>query len=179
MGEDGTIQGEIRIYRKSTDQRLYTALLAPTPIPHGATATVPALVEWSPPAPADQDYYCLLDCQATNDLGHCFNSFLGPFYFDIRPSPMGPAPAAHHATHESGGMDELSIQDLAGVPACRGLTSGVASLDSTTKVPALELGGDPGATPNAVFLAGDQTWKAGTSTPVNWSLVIAYAIALG
>jgi hypothetical protein len=115
--EDAIITGTIRIYRRSTDQRVYTSELATTTLNHGTYATIPALTAWSPGAPAD-DYYCLADILATSFLpGPPIRSTLGAWTFAIKPGPMGPAPAAHAATHELGGMDEVDLTDLQGILA--------------------------------------------------------------
>jgi len=111
--EDATITGHVRIYRKSTDTLEYTSELAETELEHGTTATIPALSAWSPGAPADDDYFILADIVATSYLpGPPLPAVLGAFTFDVKPGPMGPAPAGHHATHENGGMDEIPIEDL-------------------------------------------------------------------
>jgi len=119
--EDATITGHVRIYRKSTDSLEYTSELAETELEHGTTATIPALSAWSPGAPADDDYFILADIVATSYLpGPPLPAVLGAFTFDIKPGPMGPAPAGHHATHENGGMDEVDCTGLVGaggVPA--------------------------------------------------------------
>lgn len=114
--EDAIITGTIRIYRRSTDQRVYTSELATTTLNHGTYATIPALTAWSPGAPADDDYYVLADILATSFLpGPPIRSTLGAWTFDIKPGPMGPAPAAHASTHELGGMDELDVSGLTGL----------------------------------------------------------------
>jgi len=113
--EDATITGHVRIYRKSTDSLEYTSELAETELEHGTTATIPALSAWSPGAPADDDYFILADIVATSYLpGPPLPAVLGAFTFDIKPGPMGPAPAGHHATHENGGMDEVDCTGLVG-----------------------------------------------------------------
>jgi len=113
--EDATITGHVRIYRKSTDTLEFTSELAETELGHGTTATIPALSAWSPGAPADDDYFILADIVATSYLpGPPLPAVLGAFTFDIKPGPMGPAPAGHHATHENGGMDEVDCTGLVG-----------------------------------------------------------------
>jgi hypothetical protein len=113
--EDATITGIVRIYRKSTDSLEYTSELAETELTHGTTATISALSAWSPGAPADDDYFILADIVATSYLpGPPLAAVLGAFTFDVKPGPMGPAPAGHHATHESGGMDEVDCTGLVG-----------------------------------------------------------------
>jgi len=113
--EDATITGHVRIYRKSTDTLEFTSELAETELGHGTTATIPALSAWSPGAPADDDYFILADIVATSYLpGPPLPAVLGAFTFDVKPGPMGPAPAGHHTTHENGGMDEVDCTGLVG-----------------------------------------------------------------
>jgi len=113
--EDATITGLIRIYRKSTDTLEYSSELATTILAHGATANIAALSAWSPGAPADDDYFILANILATSFLpGPPIRATLGAWTFDIKPGPMGPAPAAHHTTHELGGMDEIDLTGMSG-----------------------------------------------------------------
>jgi hypothetical protein len=114
------ITGHVHIYRESTGLKLYTSELSIRTLIVGAVADVPALTPWSPPAPADDDYFIMCDVTATATLPHeppgaIF--MLGPYTFDIKPVGMGPAPAAHAVTHEDGGSDELDVTDLLGVLA--------------------------------------------------------------
>lgn len=114
--EDATITGLVKIYRQSTDTLEYTSELATTELPRGTTATIPALSAWSPGAPADDDYFVLAEILATSYLpGPPIRSSIGAWKFDVKPGPMGPAPAAHHTTHEDGGMDELDLTGLSGI----------------------------------------------------------------
>jgi hypothetical protein len=114
--EDAVVTGLIRIYRQSTDQLLFTSELATTIVTHGATVNIAALSAWAPPAPADDDYFICADILATSYLpGPPQRAALGAWHFDIKPGPMGPAPAAHHTTHEDGGMDELDVTGLSGL----------------------------------------------------------------
>jgi len=116
--ENATITGHVRIYRKSTDSLEYTSELAETELGHGTTATIQALSAWSPGAPADDDYFILADIVATSYLpGPPLPAVLGAFTFDVKPGPMGPAPAGHHTTHENGGMDEIDLTDMTGLLA--------------------------------------------------------------
>jgi len=116
--EDATITGLIRIYRKSTDTLEYSSELATTILAHGATANIAALSAWSPGAPADDDYFILANILATSFLpGPAIRATLGAWTFDIKPGPMGPAPAAHHTTHELGGMDEIDLTGMSGLLA--------------------------------------------------------------
>jgi hypothetical protein len=117
--EAAQVTGLIRIYRQSTDQLLYTSELAVTIVPGHTTVNIAALSAWSPPAPADDDYFILCDTMAISVAEptdpDTMRASLGAWHFDIKPGPMGPAPAAHHATHENGGMDEISVAGLHGV----------------------------------------------------------------
>lgn len=113
--EDARVTGLVRIYRQSTDQLLYTSELAVTIITHHTVVNIAALSAWSPPAPADDDYFILVDTLAQGIAPDPpMRATLGAFRFDIKPGPMGPAPAAHHATHEDGGMDEVNVTGLSG-----------------------------------------------------------------
>lgn len=112
------ITGHVHIYRESTGLRLYTSELAITTIAAGAVADVAALTPWSPPTPADDDYFITCDITATATIPHTppgAVTQLGPYTFDIKPVGMGPAPAAHAVTHEDGGSDEIDVTGLAGV----------------------------------------------------------------
>jgi hypothetical protein len=117
-GEAAKVTGLIRIYRKSTDQLLFTSTLAVTLVPGLATVNIAALSAWSPPAPADDDYFILCDLLADSVSEPCspgsMRAALGAFTFDVKPGPMGPAPAAHGGTHEDGGMDEVDVTALSG-----------------------------------------------------------------
>lgn len=119
--EPARVTGLIRIYRKSTDQLLYTSELATTIVPGHATVNIAALSAWSPPAPADDDFFILCDTLAKSVAEPSdedqMRAALGAWCFDVKPGPMGPAPAAHHVTHESGGMDEVVVTGLQGVLA--------------------------------------------------------------
>ena len=119
--EAARVTGLIRIYRKSTDQLLYTSELAVTIVPGHSTVNIAALSAWSPPAPADDDYFILCDTLAKAVAEPCdedeMRAALGAWTFDVKPGPMGPAPAAHHATHEEGGMDEVDCTGLVGTGA--------------------------------------------------------------
>lgn len=158
--EDARVTGLIRIYRQSTDQLLFTSELATTIVTHGTTVNIAALSAWSPGAPADDDYFIMVDTLAESTIpSHTdtMRAHLGTFEFDIKAGPMGPAPAAHGSTHEDGGMDEISIDALDGVPAARGQTNGLASLDGATLVPTAELG--LGAPTGTKYLRDDQSWQ--------------------
>jgi len=111
--EPGLLTGLFRIYRKSTDQLLYTSEILPTILAGHASAAVSALTPWNPPSPADDDYFCLFQLTAKNDLvPDGITESLGSFLFDVKTVPMGPVPAGHHTTHEQGGMDPILVEDL-------------------------------------------------------------------
>jgi hypothetical protein len=114
------ITGHVYIYRRSTGLRIFTSELRTTVLAAGSTADIAALSPWSPPAPADDDYFVMCDITATATSPHeppGIVEQLGPFGFDIKPVGMGPAPAAHHATHELGGSDPI---DCTGLPGAGG-----------------------------------------------------------
>lgn len=158
--EPGQVSGHVSIYRESLGTRLFTSVLHPATILAGETIRMSAESTFSPGAIADDDYFIICTLQAINTTsGHSSSSSLGPYYFDIKPGPMGPAPAAHHTTHELGGMDQISIQELLGLPAAAGQPYGLAELDGAGLIPTSEL--PPG-------LIG-----------VTLETVIAMAIALG
>lgn len=160
--EASTLTGLIRIYRKTTDQLLYTSELPVTYLPGHTTIDVAALTPWDPPAPADDDYFILCDTTAINPLvpdGYC--GHLGAYTFDVKTVPMGPVPAGHHATHESGGMDEIDLTDL--VPLSdyqlrseQGIASGYPDLNAAALVPTTQLG--TGAPNGTKYLRDDQAW---------------------
>ena len=111
--EAALITGLFRIYRKSTDQLLYTSEILPTTLAGHATAALSALTPWNPPAPADDDFFVLFGFHAVNDLvPDGIRETLGAFIFDIKTVPMGPVPAGHHTTHERAGMDPVLVEDL-------------------------------------------------------------------
>ena len=138
-GDEGArVTGLIRIYRKSTDQLLYSSVL-PVFILQGHTSVdVAALTPWNPPAPADDDYFILCDTTAVNDLvPDGFVAVLSTYIFDVKTVPMGPVPAGHHTTHELGGMDEVDITGLSGLladPQTPILHSGTHALPSPDAV---------------------------------------------
>lgn len=112
--EDCLVTGLVRIYRESTGTLVFDSVLLPTRVSGYQSADIPAESTWSPPAPADHDYFIICETKSFDNLErHTFNSNLGPRFFDIKPGPMGPAPAAHAQTHARGGMDELEVEDLA------------------------------------------------------------------
>jgi hypothetical protein len=116
--EDATVTGLVRIYRESLGTLIYSSVLHPTAIAHGASADIAVETEFDPGAPADDDYFCLAEITARSVLtGNSETAQLGQFFFDVKPAPMGPVPATHATTHEDGGMDEVSIAGLSGLAA--------------------------------------------------------------
>lgn len=115
--ETGFITGRFRVYNDTTGLLIFDSLLSPFYLAAGQSIDVSALTDFDPPAPADDTYFVLFDLNASNALvprGITFS--LGAFYFDVKPTGMGPAPAAHHGTHEDGGSDEIDITGLVGNP---------------------------------------------------------------
>jgi hypothetical protein len=103
----------VRIFRKSIDSLLFTSALTAATIPGLTSASIPTLSAWSPPAPADADYFivCTVDAQRL-DGEPLVTAGMGAQYFDLKPGPIGPAPEAHAPTHSHGGLDPLPIEDL-------------------------------------------------------------------
>jgi hypothetical protein len=116
--ETGLVTGTFRVYNDDTGLLIHTSDITPFSLAAGATADVSALTDFDPPAPADDTYFVNFDGHASNALVPRGIDFaLGSFHFDVKPVGMGPAPAAHHATHEDGGSDEVDVTDLTGVLA--------------------------------------------------------------
>jgi hypothetical protein len=117
--ETGLVTGKFRVYNDTTGLLIHTSDIAPLTLAAGAGVDVSALTDFDPPAPADDVYFVIFDGNASNALVPDGTNFiLYKFDFDVKPTGMGPAPAAHHATHEDGGSDEidptgLSIDGLA------------------------------------------------------------------
>jgi len=114
--ETGEVTGTFRVYNDTTGLLIHTSEIAPVSVAAGVTVDVDALTDFDPPAPADDVYFVIFDGIATNALvpdGITFHR--GSFYFDVKPVGMGPAPAAHHATHEDGGSDEIDVTGLSGL----------------------------------------------------------------
>lgn len=126
--EDAVVDGRVRIYRASTGLLLYTSVLATTQIKAGITTNMSALTPWNPGAPAAADYFIIVETSARSlvpPFWHFCAGNLGAFTFDITAPPMGPVPAGHHTTHETGGMDEVDCTGLVGaggVPAAHAAT---------------------------------------------------------
>jgi hypothetical protein len=116
--ESATITGLIRVYRESTGLLEFSSVLATTQLAAGATAVIAALTPYDPPAPADDDYFIIANLSAKSLIPpdwHELEFYLGAMHFDVKPGPMGPAPAAHHGTHEDAGMDEIDLTGLSGL----------------------------------------------------------------
>lgn len=120
--EPGLISGTFRIYNGSTGLLLHTSDIIPITLTAGASAIAAALTDFTPPAPADNTYFVLFDALATNSLvPDGIGIHLGAFYFDVKPVGMGPAPAAHAPTHEIGGSDFLTTENLSTASADQAL----------------------------------------------------------
>jgi len=116
--ETAVVNGLVRIYRGSTGLLLYTSALATTMMVGHTEADISALTPWSPPAPADDDYFIICSTQAENDLvPDGLPSNLPAYTFDIKPVPLGPVPAGHHTTHEAGGSDQVNLAGMTGLLA--------------------------------------------------------------
>lgn len=112
--EAGVVTGKFRIYNDVTGLLIHTSDIAPLTLAAGVAADVSALTDFNPPAIADDLYFVIFDGNASNALVPDGISFaLGAFYFDVKAQGMGPAPAAHHLTHEEGGSDEIEVADMA------------------------------------------------------------------
>jgi hypothetical protein len=112
---DCYLSGLVMIYRRTTGLMIYCSVLHPQILPRNSTADVAAETPWSPPAPADDDYFIMCDVTAlpiSPDWFEPTTQHLGTFDFDIKPVGMGPAPAAHAVTHEHGGSDPLKVENL-------------------------------------------------------------------
>lgn len=114
--ETGLITGAFRIYNDITGLLIFTSDIAPLSLPKAGSADASALTDFDPPAPLDDTYFVVFDGLATNDLvPDGIGIHLGASHFDVKPVGMGPAPAAHHATHEDGGSDPLDHGTLPGL----------------------------------------------------------------
>jgi hypothetical protein len=112
---DCYLSGLVMIYRSTTGLMIYCSVLHPQILPRNSTADVAAETPWSPPAPADDDYFIMCDTTANPippDWFEATTQHLGTFDFDIKPASMGPAPAAHAVTHENGGSDPVEVEKL-------------------------------------------------------------------
>jgi len=114
--ETGEVTGTFRVYNDTTGLLIHTSEIAPVTVAAGVTVDVDALTDFDPPAPADDVYFVIFDGVAKNTLvPDGISIHRGAWYFDVKPVGMGPAPAAHHATHEDGGSDEIDVTGLVGL----------------------------------------------------------------
>jgi len=113
--ETGLVTGCFRVYNGNTGLLIHTSEIVPLSLSAGQTIVATALTDFDPPAPLDDTYFVNFDGNASNALvPDGIDIHLGSFYFDVKPVGMGPAPEAHHATHENGGSDELDLTGLDG-----------------------------------------------------------------
>jgi len=154
--ETGLVTGRFRVYNTTTGTLIHTSETVPISLSASELADISALTDFDPPAPLDDTYFVVFDGHATNALvPNGIGIFLGAFHFDVKPTGMGPAPAAHGGTHELGGSDEI---DCTGLPGAGG--GGGSGLSETPQVLTdqaaidwdLALGGAA-----SVTLAGDRT----------------------
>jgi hypothetical protein len=116
--ETGLVSGTFRVYDDYTGLLIHSSDIVPVSLGPGASVDASALTDFDPPAPADDVYFVLFDGNASNALvPRGIDIHRGAFYFDVKPVGMGPAPEAHHATHEAGGSDEVDVTDLSGLLA--------------------------------------------------------------
>lgn len=160
--ETGLVTGRFRVYNTTTGVLIHTSEIVPLSIAAGQSVDVSALTDFDPPAPLDDTYFVVFDGHASNYLvPDGIGIFLGAFHFDVKPVGMGPAPTAHHATHELGGSDEIDCTGLPGTGGGGG--SGLSETPQTLTDQAaidwdLSLGGAA-----TVTLAGDRTLNAPTN----------------
>lgn len=113
--ETGLVTGKFRVYNDTTGLMIHSSDIAPLSLAGHQSIDVTALTDFDPPAPLDDTYFVIFDGHASNALVPDGTNFtLGAFYFNVKPTGMGPAPAAHHATHEDGGSDEIDCTGLVG-----------------------------------------------------------------
>jgi len=111
--EAGFITARFRVYNSTTGTLIHSSEILPVSLPAGQFVDVTALTAFDPPAPLDDTYFVVFDGHASNSLvPDGIGFFLGAFHFDVKPVGMGPAPAAHHATHEESGSDPIDAGDL-------------------------------------------------------------------
>jgi hypothetical protein len=110
--EPGLISGAFRVYNVTTGLLIFSSDIAPTSLAARAGIDVSALTDFNPPAPLDDTYFVLFDGIAANALvPDGIGIHLGAFHFDVKPTGMGPAPAAHSTTHEEYGSDPLYVEE--------------------------------------------------------------------
>jgi hypothetical protein len=119
--ETGLVTGMFRVYNDTSGLLIFSSEIEPINVAAGVTIDVSSLTDFDPPAPADDVYFVLFDGAAVNALvPDGISIHRGAFYFDVKPVGMGPAPAAHHATHEDGGSDEIDCTGLTGTGGAGG-----------------------------------------------------------
>ena len=129
--EPGLVTGLFRVYNDTTGLLIFSSVIQPLTLAAGASVNVSALTDFDPPAPLDDTYFVVFDGDAGNaEYPHALSIHLGAFHFDIKPTGMGPAPAAHHATHEAGGSDEVDVTGLTGA-ALKGAETHVSEATPT------------------------------------------------
>ena len=129
--ETGLVTGKFRVYNSTTGTLIHTSEILPVSLQAGQTVDASAFTDFDPPAPADAVYFVIFDGSATNSLvPNGIGIHLGSFYFDVKAIGMGPAPAAHHATHELGGSDEIDVTGLVGA-ALKGAETHVSEATPT------------------------------------------------
>jgi len=113
--ETGLATGRFRVYNTTTGTLIHTSEILPVSLQAGQSVDASAFTDFDPPTPLDNTYFVVFDGHATNALvPNGIGIFLGAFHFDVKPVGMGPAPAAHHTTHELGGSDEVNVTGLTG-----------------------------------------------------------------
>jgi hypothetical protein len=113
--EAGLVTGKFRVYNSTTGTLIHTSEILPLSLAAGQSVSASALTDFDPPAPLDDTYFVVFDGHATNSLvPDGIGIFLGSFHFDVNPTGMGPAPAAHHTTHQLGGSDPIDVTGLVG-----------------------------------------------------------------
>lgn len=158
--EPARVTGLVRIYRKTTGQKVFESLLHPGNITPYQSLQMPTESAWSPASPAIDDYFVIAEILATEPAeGHKCRGYLPPFTFEILPGPMGPAPAAHAPTHELGGMDPIPVETLATAArdtglrlapdGAGGLTFATGGGSAGTPSDTVTSETSPGQTPNA------------------------------
>ena len=111
--ETGMVTGMFRVYNDSSGLLIFSSEIEPISVAAGVSVDVPSLTDFDPPAPADDVYFVIFDGTATNALvPNGIAIHRAAWYFDVKPIGMGPAPAAHHATHEQSGSDPVLVGDL-------------------------------------------------------------------